>query len=82
MHGKNAVCVQSKVLEHAGPVLHTQWAMCLWEQCVSKRSSRNESVFFQALLLLPAWKTAHISEQPKESHKLVRGLVGAAAQCS
>lgn len=54
MHGKNSVCVQSKVLGHAGPVLHMQWAMCLWEQCVSKRSSRNESVFFQALLLLPA----------------------------
>lgn len=60
MHGKNPVCVQSRVLGHAEPVLPTQWAVCSWEQSVSKRSRGNVSVFFQALLLLPAWKAAHI----------------------
>ena len=56
MHGKTLVCVQSKVPGHAGSILHTQWAMCLWEKCMSMGSSRSKDILLQAPLLLPASK--------------------------
>lgn len=56
VHGKALVCVQSKVPGRAVSVPHIQWAIYLWEKCVSTVSSRSEDIVLQAPLLLPASK--------------------------
>lgn len=68
MHGKTLVCVQSKVPGHAEPVLHTQWATCLWDECMSERSSRKEGVFLQAPPLLSSLEgCTHLREAQGKS---------------
>lgn len=65
MCGKTLVCVQSEVPGHAGSILHTQWAMFLWEKGVSMGSDRSEDMFLQAPLLLPASKvTLSLAKPP------------------
>lgn len=73
---KNSTLCAEQSTWRAGSILHTQWAMFLWEKCVSMGSGRSEDMFLQAPLLLPASKVTLSLDTLERSPSKASNCVG------